>query len=282
MFSSFTRSFRAGRRPSSSAATPWSPNTDISPVAWIDASDSSNFSKSGSTLIGVTDKAGTYTMDINGTPTVVDNGLNSLSVFDFDGSENIKSTTYEAQVDGSGNHWAIGVYLADTVDNTKDSLWSYETNQSPKRDYAISASASNNTFPGELDLDNLGSGRISSTIGDKKFWTTSMSMDNWHIVVAIFNKSGNQIALRLDGANAFTPVNDYDNSISTNQELRLMNNRSGKKLDGRLAEFFAVADLPGTGGTDITDVEKAEGYLAHKWGLSSLLPALHPYKSSAP
>ena len=282
MFSSFTRSFRAGRRPAAAAADPWSPSTDITPVAWIDASDSSNFSKSGSTLTSVTDKAGTYTMDINGTPTVVDNGLNSLSVFDFDGSENIKSTTYEAQVDGSGNHWAIGVYLADTVDNTKDSLWSYETNQTPKRDYAISASASNNTFPGELDLDNLGSGRISSTIGDKKFWTTSMSMDNWHIVVAIFNKSGNQIALRLDGANAFTPVNDYDNSISTNQELRLMNNRSGKKLDGRLAEFFAVADIPGTGGTDITDVEKAEGYLAHKWGLTSVLPVSHPYKSVAP
>ena len=42
------------------------------------------------------------------------------------------------------------------------------------------------------------------------------------------------------------------------------------------------ADLPGTGGTDITDVEKAEGYLAHKWGVTSLLPADHPYKSSSP
>lgn len=281
MFGSFTRSFRAGRRPAP-AADPWSPSTDISPVAWIDASDSSNFSKSGSTLTGVTDKTGTYTMEINGTPTVVSSGLNSLSVFDFDGSENIKSTTYEAQVDGSGNHWAIGVYLADAVDNNKDSLWSYETNQSPKRDYAISSSAANNTFPGELDLDNLGSGRISTTIGDKEPWTTSMSMDNWHIVAVIFNKSGNQIAQRLDGANAFTPVNDYDNSLSTNQELRLMVNRSGRKLDGRLAEFFAVADIPGTSGTDITDVLKAEGYLAHKWGITSVLPVSHPYKTSAP
>ena len=282
MFSSFTRSFRAGKRPASTPSNPWSPSTDITPVAWIDASDTSNFSKSGSTLTSVTDKTGTYTMDINGTPTVVDNGLNSLSVFDFDGSENIKSTSYEAQVDGSGNHWAIGLYLADTVNNNKDSLWSYETNQSPKRDYAISSSAANNTFPGELDLDNLSSGRISTSIGDKEHWTSSMSMDNWHIVAVIFNKSGNQIAQRLDGANAFTPVNDYDNSLSTNQELRLMVNRSGRKLDGRLAEFFAVAGLPGSGGTDITDVEKAEGYLAHKWGVSSLLPVSHPYKSSAP
>ncbi len=31
-----------------------------------------------------------------------------------------------------------------------------------------------------------------------------------------------------------------------------------------------------------TDREKVEGYLAHKWGLTSSLPASHPYKSSAP
>ena len=283
MFSSFTRSFRAGRRPIASPAAAWSPSTDITPVAWIDASDSENYTTSGTTLTGVTDKAGTYTMNVNNTPTVISSGLNGLSVFDFDGTnEYIQSTSYESQVDGNGNHWAIGLFLADTVDGTKDSFWSYETNQSPKRDYAISSGASNNTWPGELDLDALSANRISTTIGNKQEWDASITMDNWHIVVVIFNKTGNQISQRVDGANAFTPVNDYDNSLSTNQELRLMRNRASQELDGQLAEFFAVADLPGTGGTDITDVEKAEGYLAHKWGVTSVLPSDHPYKSSAP
>jgi hypothetical protein len=282
MFGSFTRSFRAGRRPAQ-AAEPWSPSTDITPVAWIDASDSENYTTSGTTLTGVTDKTGTYTMNVNNTPTVISSGLNGLSVFDFDGTnEFIQSTSYESQVDGSGNHWAIGLFLADTTDGTKDSFWSYETNQSPKRDYAVSSGASNNTWPGELDLDALSTGRISSTIGNKQDWDSGISMDNWHIVVAIFNKTGNQISQRVDGVNVFTPVNDYDNSLSTNQELRLMRNRASQELDGRLAEFFAVADLPGTGGTDITDVEKAEGYLAHKWGVTSLLPSNHPYKSTSP
>ena len=283
MFSSFTRSFRAGRRPIASPAADWSPSSDITPVVWIDASDSENYTTSGTTLTGVTDKAGTYTMNVNNTPTVVSSGLNGLSVFDFDGTnEFIQSTSYESQVDGSGNHWAIGLFLADTVNGTKDSFWSYETNQSPKRDYAISSGASNNTWPGELDLDALSANRISTTIGNKQEWDSSITMDNWHIVVAIFNKTGNQISQRVDGANAFTPVNDYDNSLSTNQELRLMRNRASQELDGQLAEFFAVAGLPGTGGTDITDVEKAEGYLAHKWGVTSVLPSDHPYKSSAP
>ena len=29
-----------------------------------------------------------------------------------------------------------------------------------------------------------------------------------------------------------------------------------------MAEFFTVADVPGTGGTDISTLEKAEGYLS--------------------
>ena len=49
-----------------------------------------------------------------------------------------------------------------------------------------------------------------------------------------------------------------------------------------MAEYFHVAGVPGSGGTNIDDVEKAEGYLAHKWGLESNLPVSHPYKSSAP
>lgn len=65
-------------------------------------------------------------------------------------------------------------------------------------------------------------------------------------------------------------------------DVRMMRNRGGVHLDVRMAEYFHVAGAPGTGGTDITDVQKAEGYLAHKWGLTANLPVSHPYKSSAP
>ena len=279
--SSTTGSFYAGRR---SVAGAWNPETDITTVAWIDASDTSSYTTSGSNLTAVTDKSGTYTMTVGGTPTT-SNTLNSLSVFTFDGdNEYLQSTTYEPQV-SSGNHWAIGVFRYDAVDNTKDSFWSFETNGSPKRDYAISSSASNNTWPGELDLDGLSSDRISSTIGNALEWTGlgGLNSTQWYIIACYFNKTGNQIGLRFDGrTNSFSPVNDYDNSLQTNQELRLMRNRSSVELQGRMAEFFAVADLPGTGGTDMSTIEKAEGYLAHKWGRTSALPSDHPYKNSAP
>lgn len=262
--------------------TPWSPSTDITTTAWIDASDSSNYSTSGTTLTSVTDKSGTYTLTVGGTPTV-GNTQNGLNVFDFDGNnEYLQSTTYSAQV-SSGNHWAIGVFRFEGTDSTKDSIWSYETNGSPKRDYAISSGNASNSWPGELDLDGLSTDRISSTIGNLQTWNSkSLTQNQYHIVACWFNKSGNQIGVRVDGTNAFTPVNDYDNSLQTNQELRLMRNRASVELDGKLAEFFAVADIPGTGGTDISTLEKAEGYLAHKWGLEGSLPVSHPYKTSAP
>ena len=110
-----------------------------------------------------------------------------------------------------------------------------------------------------------------------------MNINQWYIIAVFFNKTGNQIGIRFDGrTNSFSPVNDYDNSIQTNQELRIMRNRSSQELAGRMAEFFTVADLPGTGGTDLSTIEKAEGYLAHKWGLTSSLLVSHPYKNSAP
>ena len=262
-------------------STDWSPS-DVTISGWIDANDSENYTASGTTLTGVTDKSGTSSFNVNGTPTIVSAGLNSLSVFDFSGtSENIMSASYISHTDGSGNHWAIGVFLADNVNNKRDSFWSFHTTTSPERDYSISSATSSNSWPGEIDLDGLSNNRISSTMGNGENWSSSASMDNWHIVVAIFNKTGNRIQVRLNGSYVVN-VSDYDNSIQTSQQLRLMRNRGSVHLDGRVAEFFSVKDIPGTGGTDISDVEKAEGYLAHKWGLTGNLPVTHPYKSSAP
>jgi hypothetical protein len=48
----------------------WTP-TNVNTVAWIDASDTGSYTTAGSTLTSVTDKAGTYTMNIGNTPTVV-------------------------------------------------------------------------------------------------------------------------------------------------------------------------------------------------------------------
>ena len=283
LLSTATGSFFAGRRATAFSSTPpaaWDPSTDITSAIWFDASDTGSYTLSGSDVTAVTDKAGNATVSITGTPTT-GNTLDSKNVFTFSGSEDF--TTDEVAQASSGNHWAIGVMQWNQRNDSQDSFWSTENNSGSilnKRDYAISAGASD--FDGELDLDGLASGRISTTIGNLQEFDSGIAQNTWVIIGAIFNKTGNQIAMRVDGDNAFTPVNDYDNSLDTDMDLRIFRNRANERMSGRMAEFFTVADVPGTGGTDITDFEKAEGYLAHKWGLTSSLPVSHPYKSSAP
>ena len=284
LISTVTGSFFAGRRASAFGSAPpaaWDPSTDITSAIWFDASDTGSYTLSGSDVTAVTDKAGNATVTVNGTPNV-SNTLDSKAVFSFSGSSEDFTTDEVAQA-SSGNHWAIGVMQWNTRNDSQDSFWSVENNSgsiATKRDYAISAGTSN--FDGELDLDGLVTGRISSTIGNAQDFDSGVAQNTWVIMVVIFNKTGNQIALRVDGADAFTPVDDYDNSLDTLMDLRIFRNRANERMSGRMAEFFSVASIPGTGGTDITDVQKAEGYLAHKWGLTSNLPVSHPYKSSAP
>ena len=281
LISTVTGSFTAGRRANAFGSAPWSPASDITAAAWFDASDTGSYTLSGSNVTAVTDKKGNATVTVNGTPNV-STTLDSKNTFTFSGVGEDFTTDEFAQA-SSGNHWAIGVMQWNTRNDSQDSFWSTENNTvslSSKRDYAISASTSN--FDGELDLDGLSSNRISSTIGNKQDFSSGIAQNTWVILVAIFNKTGNQIAVRVDGTDAFTPVNDYDNSLQTNMDLRIFRNRANERMGGRMAEFFSVASIPGTGGTDITDVQKAEGYLAHKWGLQGNLPVSHPYKSSAP
>ena len=279
---SATGSFFSGRRATafSAPAAAWDPSTDITPAIWFDASDTGSYTLSGSNVTAVTDKAGNATVTVNGTPNV-STTLDSKNTFTFVPNEDF--TTDEITQASSGNHWAIGVMQWNSRDDTQDSFWSVENNSgalSSKRDYAVSAGSSG--FAGELDLDALVSNRISSTIGNKQDFDSGVAQNTWIIIGAIFNKTGNQIAVRVDGTNKFTPVNDYDNSLDTFMDLRIFRNRANERMGGKMAEFFTVANVPGTGGTNISTFEKAEGYLAHKWGLDGSLPVSHPYKNSAP
>ncbi len=271
--STVRRNYNTDKNTHTAPVDAWDPSEDITTAYWLDASDTSNYTLSGSTLNTVTDKAGNFTVTIDGTPTRVSANLNSLNVWDFDGSESL--ITGSGPYSSSGNHWAIGVFQYHATDSTKDSFFSADGS----RTYAISSSESNNTWSGEIDYD--GSNSIVTGVAKNDF-TTSISINTWVIVSAVFNKTGNQIFGRINGTTA-TSTDAYNLSMDTTAtDLRMMRNRAGVKLDGRMAEYFHVADVPGTGGTDITDVQKAEGYLAHKWGLTGNLPVSHPYKSSAP
>ena len=276
-----TGSFTAGHRGSAFSRDwkPWMLGNDLS--LWLDPSDTSTTTYSGTDLTAITDKTGTATMTVNNTPSKGTTNSLEIIVFDQTFNEYLQSDTTTQAV--SGNHWALFIGQIATPNNTKDSIWSFETNQSPKRDYAVSASNASQ-FDGELDLDGLSSNRISSNAGNLIEFTaqTPIAASTNVIVVTFFNKTGSQIGVRVNGVNAFTPETDYDNSIKENQLLRIFRNRGSQTFGGSLYEFLSVKGLPGIGGTNMTYIEQAEGYVAHKWGATSLLPVSHPYKNTAP
>jgi len=246
--------------------------TNLGADVWVDFSDPTSYTTVGSTITAVTDKASNFTLTVNGTPTT-GTTLNSLATGTFDGNESLISTGTGPYAD-SGNHYAIGIFQWASTTSTRDSFWSADGS----RTYAVSSSNSSNSWPGEIDYD--GSNSISSGKAKQDF-TVSVSQNTWTIVSTSFNKTGNEIFGRINGSQA-SAGDPYSLSMNTTADFRLMRNRASVELAGKAAEFFWVAGPTGTGGTDISNVEKAEGYIAWKWGLQGNLPVSHPYKNAAP
>ena len=279
----------------SSTTVDWLPSQMSGLAAWIDISDSSNINLSGNKINYVVDKAGNFgnLTDVGSGEPVInknDTHLDGKDVAYFNGDNAFKSPDYKTVV-SSGNHWAMGIFKVTGNNHKQNSIWSFEKSGGGGRSYAISA-GSGNRFEGEIDLDALSSNRISSTAGNKIDFNAASSVlpgvssshyeDSWRIFSVVFNKTGNQIFAEVDGYAATTVVNDYDNSLDSQLRLALMRNRGNDDPKGYMAEFITVAGLPGTGGTDNSLIKKAEGYLAHKWGLQGNLANNHPYKSAKP
>lgn len=70
---------------------------------------------------------------------------------------------------------------------------------------------------------------------------------------------------------------DYNSSISLNllASAKLGSNFFNSNCD--IAEIILLLEIPTN-----NERQKLEGYLAHKWGLASKLPANHPYKHTQP
>ena len=279
-----TGSFTAGHR-GSAFTRDWKPSMLGNDLRmWLNPSDTSTttFQPGTNTLTSITDASSVgTTININNTPTQSTEDNKEIIVFDHASNQFLSTSSFG--IANNGNHWAAFAGEIASVNNTKDSIWSFDTTLSPARDYAISA-GNVNDFEGELDLDGLSTNRISSTAGNKIDFTaqTPIQPNTKFMILCYFDKSHGEIGVRVNGNNAFTPETDYDNNLRTTAGMNIFRNRGSQTFGGKLFEFMAAQGQPGTGGGDKTYIEQAEGYIAHKWGLTANLPVSHPYKSSAP
>jgi hypothetical protein len=284
LIGSATGSFFAGRR-ASAFSRDWSPSMLGNDLRmWLNPSDTSTttFQSGSNALLSITDSSSVgTTININNTPQQGTEDNKEIIVFDHSSNEYLSTGSFA--IAANGNHWAAFAGTIATPDNSKDSIWSFDTTQTPARDYAIS-SGNASQFDGELDLDGLSTNRISSNAGNLIDFTaqTPIQPNTNFLILCYFDKSHGEIGVRVNGSNAFTPETDYDNSIRTTAGMNIFRNRGSQSFGGKMFEFMVSQGQPGIGSGNKMYIEQAEGYLAHKWGMTSLLPVSHPYKNTAP
>ena len=279
-----TGSFTAGHR-GSAFTRDWKPSMLGNDLRmWLNPSDTSTttFQPGTNTLTSITDASSVgTTININNTPTQSTEDNKEIIVFDHASNQFLSTSSFG--IANNGNHWAAFAGEIASVNNTKDSIWSFDTTLSPARDYAISA-GNVNDFEGELDLDGLSTNRISSTAGNKIDFTaqTPIQPNTKFMILCYFDKSHGEIGVRVNGNNAFTPETDYDNNLKTTAGMNIFRNRGSQTFGGKLFEFMVSQGQPGFGSGNKYYIEQAEGYLAHKWGLTASLPVSPPHKNTAP
>lgn len=233
--------------------------------AWFDCADTDTFTyATGNYVQRMDDKFenDNYISAFISEPLANVRSLNGLNVLDF--QVNARMQRAGRDIGTSGNQIAIGVFTTDVLDNTSDSYFSF--NSAANNDYQLEA---NKTTYFQGDLNNYGQ-NILMADADHGAWAIWCVV--WDYVTTGTKK------LYYNGELQGT-VSDYTAAkLDQSQEHILMANRNGsQQVDGASAEWIWGED-------DISDTyrQKAEGYMAWKWGIESQLPVGHPYKNAAP
>jgi hypothetical protein len=253
---------------------------------WLDASDSSTLfdATSGGSTVAADgavarweDKSGGgrhfAQSTANNRPLRRTAQYNGKDVLDFDGvndgffgtaSGGINSTEYRYFITQS-EHSIFVVGIADTVGTNSANSYQNEAFYGDGNGHISLYLRSN----GNVGVANYDSGGYDNV-------TTAYSAGS----LALFGVelSGGSLRLRLNGqsesttaSGAFAPVGTSSLQVGQNY------NAADYCLDGKIGEMLIYRRA-----LNSANRQAIEGYLAHKWGLSSSLPATHPYKNVVP
>jgi len=261
------RSIRRGAVDTTELPDPtWLPSSEASLLSWHDASDATTITNSGDDVSALADKSGNgYTFseatDTN-QPHTGTRTINSLNVLDFNGTTHrLRNTSYPAAA--NSNLMVLLVANVDAVTNESNSLFRIG-NTSRVNLRSVNGAG---YFP---NAEMFGTGNEAISYG-----TDLVTITTLYGLVLDFANTTN--TLYTNGYSRATDADGYETALD-GAEFSLFNNQGSANyfLDGMFAEMIVFNAV------DTTVRQKAEGYLAHKWGLESLLDAGHPYKSEAP
>lgn len=252
----------------------WTP-ADMVKRAWYDASSDSYLSvTSGGNVTNVRDRSGNG-FDLSslttGRPARVIGALNGLNVINFSGSQISRKNTSSNVFKNIGS----GLLVALRKITNRSSLGyvfsiSKNSDASPRAALIIGASGNKNSMIGRrLDSDSV-----------KNIHSTDNGSSDWEIHIGVYDWANSNAYLYINGALQGSDTNfqtDGNTSNTNANEIMIGGNKNSGYITGQFAEALIVE-------SDITSAtrQRIEGYLAHKWGLTSLLENGHPYKNFSP
>jgi len=104
---------------------------------------------------------------------------------------------------------------------------------------------------------------------------TGYTEGDW-LLLTLYGTGVNDLNMYANGnTGTLASTTSSGSTLDTSSPTFVHNSINTEQL--KIAEMIAFNNNIG-----LTKREETEGYLAHKWGVTSLLPGGHPYKSSAP
>ena len=244
----------------------WTP-AQISTSLWLDASDASTITLNATTVSQWNDKSGNSrnVSQANSSlqPLYTLGGLNSLNIADFDGADDVLNGLAISNFVTNNSYSAFVVGLARTIATNDGNGYPNEAFYGDAGGYMAMYLRSSNLI-GAYNWD-----------GANKVATNAYTPNT--VVIGYSELSSGSIRIRTNGGSETATVSSNTASLSGAIQIGRNYNSDTFCLDGKIAEvIFTNAAL------STTNRQLIEGYLAHKWGLTSSLPNDHPYKSTAP
>lgn len=260
--------------PMTPAPNHWTPaDTDTS--LWLDASDPGARTIIDSAYRALRDKSGNNNnfgqVTTARRPALIAGGLNGLDVAELDGhNHGFEGANDTISVGRNVTELALTFLVRPDITNQDRRIWNSTTGNNNDNARLL------------VGFNTSGRWRIGGRRLDDGSFTENTSVlatpGQWVIVVACFNYAEATLTIRLNGeAKSSGPF--YTPGATSDTNSRRASYGSGLSaqvfhMAGRLAEAVAAVHM--------ADVEKIEGYMAHRWGLAGLLPIGHPYKDEAP
>jgi hypothetical protein len=238
------------------------------PTLWLDHSDASTLydAASGGALVAadgdvarINDKSGNanHAVFSGGKATRKTAIQNSLDILRFDGADYYRGTANAT----TGDTKTV-IALAKSANATGGSIW---CSRNTGRCFLARTLRSGSSFiSGDVTATNV------TTTLDITTPMQSFFLQVWR------SPSSLAIEYRANGTAQSTSGTILSDTGTTGYCLATLSS-SFQNWTGDIAELIVVNSYVTT-----AVAESLEGYMAHKWGLSSLLPSDHPYKSAAP